>query len=86
MVDGKFRKCLWESVYFAVIWTIWFKRNRIKFANTVYCRSSMVANIKFRVSEWIVCYAPSFPYSRMQVVENIQSIWSWNPKARGLLP
>lgn len=77
MVSGKFKGKLWESLFLVVIWSLWFERNGRKFNNSSKNVAQLFETIKFRLGEWIVCYAPKFTYSISQVVHNIQAVWRW---------
>lgn len=80
MVRGKFKPCLWDSVFFVMVWSLWYKRNQIKFDNNKFYVPILSSKITKRVSEWIEVYAPKFLYSQMQVQENIIVVWDWKYK------
>lgn len=75
LVKGKFRKCVWESTFLVVIWTLWLERNKIKFNSQVFSYSKLINLIKARVGEWIVCYCPKFQYPAFQVTDNLHAIF-----------
>lgn len=75
IMQGKFKKCIWDSVFFAMIWNLWFLRNEIKFNNKVFNPSELIDHVKNKVSDWIVSYCPKFPYPSYQVHRNLQAIW-----------
>lgn len=82
LVSGAFKKELWTSLFFVIVWSIWFERNQVCFNGKLLNLDSIFASIKLRLAHWIKLYAPSFPYSTWQVMENIESVWEWKRKKK----
>lgn len=81
-MNGSFKRRLWESVLFAVIWSLWYEQNQVKFNNAEYSMSLLTPRIQRRVAEWIIAFMPKFPYSSSQVISNIEAVWNWDSKAK----
>lgn len=82
LVSGGFKKELWSSLFFVVVWSIWFERNQACFNGEFLKLESIFTSIKLRLAHWIKFYAPSFPYSSWQVMDNIESVWNWQKKKK----
>lgn len=80
----KFKKKFWNSLFFVIIWTIWYERNLAKFQGKHLSLSDIQYDVKLRLGFWIKCYAPSFPYLVLQVVCSSPSVWDWKIKTRRL--
>lgn len=74
---SSFKRKLRNSMFFVVTWTIWYERNLVKFQNKSFSFPKLVWEIKLRLAFWIKIFAPRFPYSTLQVAENLQAIWNW---------
>lgn len=33
LVQGSFKRDLWKSMFFVIVWTDWYERNELKFNN-----------------------------------------------------
>lgn len=51
LVKGKFKRAIWNSMFFSVIWTIWFTRNKVVFDAKQLNVEEIMYNIKQRVGE-----------------------------------
>lgn len=80
LVRGKFKTFLWESVFFASIWSMRYSMNQIKFNGELFSIPTLVGLIKRKAIESIPCYAPKIPYSYAQVEHNISDVVSWKEK------
>lgn len=54
LARGKFKTSLWESIFFVVIWSLWFEQNQVKFCDKEFVEARVVEQIKQRTSEWVV--------------------------------
>lgn len=82
LVKGNFKKHLWDSVFFAVVWILWYEWNQVKFNNYEFCTSRLISQIKQRVREWVLALQPKFLYSSVQVMKNLEAVCTWDTKAK----
>lgn len=54
-----------------------FKTYLWEFNNASFSLPNVIDDIKRRVSDWIVCCHPKFPFATTQVQHNISAVWSW---------
>ena len=52
-IGGKFMKKIWESIFYAVVWTIWKVRNNFILHGETVQFDHILHLIKFRVGCWI---------------------------------
>lgn len=74
-VTGRFKKELWNSLFFNITWSTWFKRNNAKFQKKTLNITELIYAIKVRLGHWVYYYARHFPYSANQVTENLRAVW-----------
>lgn len=74
---GKFGKKLWNAIFFALIWNIWFERNQVKFKGKTFSAMNLFQSVKVRVFEWIKSFEPMFPYSFHQFESEVLTVSRW---------
>lgn len=67
-----FKKELCNSLFFVVVWSLWFERNRVKFQNK-QPNPALFEVLKRRLGEWIRIYTPKFPYTTWKITDNLQA-------------
>lgn len=67
-------KCIWESIFFAVIWSIWKARNNLIFSNTQVEKLNLLDVIQRRVAFWVKAKCDLKEYSVMDFQRCIEGI------------
>lgn len=85
LAQNKFWGEGWLTLFFNIVWSIWYIRNEVWFNGKSFILSNCVESIKNWLGYWILYYCPNFPCSSQMVASNIKAICSWNPKKSYML-
>lgn len=67
-------KPLWNTVFHAMIWTIWNERNKIRFEGSPINWEWFLEKVKFRICLWIKECQKQTPYGISQMMTSMQAI------------
>lgn len=73
MTNSKFKEQLWSSMFFIVVWSLWFTRNQIKIQYQDFTLQTLQHDIKLILGMWIKRYTlhsptPSFKWLLLGIV------------------
>lgn len=74
-VDGSFRRKLWISLFYVVLWTIWNIRNRVVFWMVDW--NHELQQIKLRLEFWMKCWESECPYRLGDPTLNLEGVSAW---------
>lgn len=88
MVEGSFRRKLWISLHYVVLWSIWNARNKVVFEQAKIDWDCELYQIKLRLGFWMKDWEPECPYNPGNLVANLEGVASWKKakKTRNLVP
>lgn len=78
LVRGKQKKAWWTILFFKIIWSIWFNRNKWKIKALERGVEEMVEEIKYSFSFWIKTLCPELLYTYHQFQDNLDAILRCN--------
>ncbi|KAI8528432.1 hypothetical protein RHMOL_Rhmol12G0148300 [Rhododendron molle] len=67
-------KIIWDSIPFAVIWSIWNARNQLMFKNKEVNWMKTSDLIKARVAFWVLTKKDGCAYSMDDIIDRLHSI------------
>ena len=72
-----FQKKLWISLFFVVIWSIWYERNQAVFLNKIINWENVNYLIKLRLGYWVKGWCHEFPYGPEVFAHNLEGVRTW---------
>lgn len=61
MVQARFRRDMWTTLFSYVVWYLWYYRNEAKFKAKHISLVQVIKSIKMKLGYWVKYYKPDFP-------------------------
>lgn len=67
MVRCSKKRNFWSLIFFGIVWSLWFERNKVKFHNKQPIESQIWHGLQFRIEEWVKCFIKDWSFSNLNL-------------------